>query len=122
MGSFSRSRPFLSETITPADIDAAIAHDKRVLAAAQGIEVEISMRDGGPLNLVLAALEDDASKAMKEFAEADLGDIRALQELQARVYRFHVAYATLQLIRARGVNAEMQVHGEAQRDGGEDEG
>lgn len=102
--------------VTQADVDAAIAHDKRVLAAAQGIEVEISMRDGGPLNLVLARLEDDANKAMKEFAEADLGDMRALQELQARVYRFHVAYATLQLIQMRGRAAETQVMDEAQRD------
>ena len=100
--------------MTQADADAAIAHDLRVLAAAQGIEVEISMRDGGPLNLVLAALEDDANRAMKEFAEANLGDTKLLQDLQARVYRFHVAYATLQLIRMRGQTAEEQVYSEAQ--------
>lgn len=95
--------------VTQEHIEAEMAHDYRLRAIAAGIEVEISLRDAAPLNAVLKVLGQDVDKAIKEFAYADLSDMRLLQDLQARVFRYHVTHDTLMAIVARGEAANRDI-------------
>lgn len=99
---------------TDEQIEAAVNFDARLRAIATGVEVGISMADGGPLNAVLGVLGRDADAALREFAFADLSDMRLLQDLQARVYRFRVTFETLKDIVSRGESVERDIRSEDQ--------
>ena len=63
-----------------------IARDTRLQAVRLGIDVDADFREGRPLAAIYSGFKRDAELALLEFAEADLGDMRKVMDLQARVY------------------------------------
>lgn len=99
---------------TQADIDAAAAHDARVRSVVAAERLHGRLTDEqGDLFALMATLRESAEEAMKTFAYADLSDTRLLQDLQARVFRFRVAYDTFATTIEAGNRARMSIMDEA---------
>lgn len=107
--------------ISQEQIDFAVAHDERLRAVIAMQDMKGWLQDGAPLRPVMQRLFEDAQAAMAEFAGANLGDIRTIQDLQARVFRYQVASETFAMLIARGDAAETSIRNEAPRSGMEDE-
>lgn len=95
--------------------EASVGYRKRVDAVLLGNEVILGLEEGKSLRLVMERMREEADKAMTEFAYANLSDIKALQDLQARVYRFRVTFETLDAIVQRGGAAEQSLRDEEPR-------
>ena len=98
---------------TAEQIAAAISTDPRIRLVAQGADIKAQLEAQGPLRAIMEVIGTDADAAMKEFAEADLGDDRAIKTLQARVYRNHVALKTFDAIINKALQAQDAIRGEA---------
>ena len=111
----------MSYTLSPEQLEAVQARDRRFAAIHLGIEVEELLRQGRPLHLLMEKLRTDADAAMKDFAEVNPADISAVIGLQARVFRFQYLFDTLNAILTRGQLAEEAVRGEDMMDREQDE-
>lgn len=83
-----------------------IARDARLQAVRLGIDVDADLRDGRALAAVYAGFKRDAELALIEFADADIGDHRAIMNLQARVFRSVKTIRILDAIRHQAAIAE----------------
>lgn len=98
--------------LSPEFMAEAQRRDRRFHLIRLGIETEEELRQNRPLFLLMAALREDAEKAMAEFSTANPGDTMAITDLQARVFRFRYAFETFNRILATGESLQREVMSE----------
>ena len=92
----------MPESLSDAQIDLLKLRDVRIRALDTALLVDRELRESKTLNLIVAAIEDDVTEAMHQFADVNPSDIVAVSALQARVHRLVYFKRTIAFIRSSG--------------------
>jgi hypothetical protein len=102
----------MSDALSQQQIEDLKARDVRIRALDTALLVEQELRDSKTLHLLMQAIEDDATDAMNEFADANPYDAMAIGALQARMHRLVYLRRTIAMIRQAGDAASAALQAE----------
>jgi hypothetical protein len=103
----------VSEAVTQEYLEQAKARDHRVRTAVLAIEVEVALRSGEALRIVIDAMAREEKSAIEQLIACPPGQMGAIAAFQAQIRAYVLVRECLQDVLSHGKRAELTLREEA---------